>query len=78
MLQGLQFLAEAFDWSSRVLRFGTLIALIGLPIVLVLAWYHGERGHQRPIRSELAILALPDAKSANTYREFIEHLPLLL
>ena len=58
LLQGLQFLAEAFDWPSRILRFGTLIALIGLPIVLVLAWYHGERGHQRPIRSELAILAL--------------------
>jgi len=58
LLQGLQFLGEAFHWSSRVLQFGTLIALISLPIVLVLAWYHGERGHQRPIRSELAILAL--------------------
>jgi tetratricopeptide (TPR) repeat protein len=56
--QGLQFLAEAFDWSSRVLQFGTLIALIGLPIVLVLAWYHGDRGHQRPLRTEIAILAL--------------------
>jgi pimeloyl-ACP methyl ester carboxylesterase len=41
-----------------VLRFGTLIALIGLPIVLVLAWYHGDRGHQRPLRTEIAILAL--------------------
>ena len=58
LLQGLQFLAEAFDWSSRVLQFGTLIALIGLPIVLVLAWYHGDRGHQRPLRTEIAILAL--------------------
>jgi TolB-like protein/Flp pilus assembly protein TadD len=58
LLQGLQFLAEAFDWSSRVLRFGTLIALIGLLIVLVLAWYHGERGEQRVRRSELAIIVL--------------------
>jgi len=58
LLQGLQFLAEAFDWSSRVLQLGTLIALIGLPIVLVLAWYHGDRGHQRPLRTEIAILAL--------------------
>jgi len=48
LLQGLQFLAEAFDWSSRVLQFGTLIALIGLPIVLMLAWYHGDRAQQRP------------------------------
>ena len=58
LLQGLQFVAEAFDWSSRVLQFGTLIALIGLPIILVLAWYHGDRGHQRPLRTEIAILAL--------------------
>jgi TolB-like protein/Flp pilus assembly protein TadD len=58
LLQGLQFLAEAFDWSSRVLQFGTLIALTGLPVVLVLAWYHGDRGHQRPLRTEIAILAL--------------------
>jgi len=58
LLQGLQFLAEAFDWSSRVLQLGTLIALIGLPIVLVLAWYHGDRGEQRPRRTEVAVIAL--------------------
>jgi len=58
LLQGLQFLAEAFQWPSRVLQLGTLVALIGLPIVLVLAWYHGDRGHQRPLRTEIAILAL--------------------
>ena len=29
-----------------------------MPIVLVLAWYHGDRGHQKPVPAELAILAL--------------------
>jgi TolB-like protein/Tfp pilus assembly protein PilF len=57
-LQGLQFLAEAFGWSSRVLQLGTVAALIGLPIVLVLAWYHGDRGEQRVTRTELAIVTL--------------------
>jgi TolB-like protein len=30
--------------------------LVGLPIALVLAWYHGDRGHQRVSGRELAIL----------------------
>jgi TolB-like protein/Tfp pilus assembly protein PilF len=58
LLQGLQFLAEAFAWPSHVLRLGAVTALIGLPIVLVLAWYHGERGEQRVSRVELAIVTL--------------------
>ena len=58
LLQGLQFLAEAFDWPSRVLQLGTVAALIGLPIVLVLAWYHGDRGQQRVSRIELTIVTL--------------------
>jgi TolB-like protein/tetratricopeptide (TPR) repeat protein len=58
LLQGVQFLAEAFEWSSRVLQLGTVAALIGLPIVLIIAWYHGDRGEQRVTRTELAIVTL--------------------
>ena len=54
LLQGLQFLAETYEWSSRVLKLSTLAFLIGLPIVLVLAWYHGDRGEQRIKGTELA------------------------
>jgi hypothetical protein len=57
-LQGVQFLAEAFGWSSRLPQLGTVAALVGLPIVLVLAWYHGDSGEQRVTRTELAIVAL--------------------
>jgi hypothetical protein len=32
--------------------------LVGLPVALTLAWYHGDRGQQRVTRIELAILAL--------------------
>ena len=31
---------------------------LGLPIVVMLAWYHGDRGQQRITRSELAVLTL--------------------
>jgi hypothetical protein len=57
-LQGVQFLAEAFEWSSRVLKLSTLAFVLGLPVVLVLAWYHGDRGEQRLSRTELVILTL--------------------
>jgi len=36
----------------------TVALLIGLPIVLVLAWYHGDKGEQRVTRMELAILTM--------------------
>jgi hypothetical protein len=47
LLQGVQFLAEAFEWPTRVLKLSTFALLVGLPIVLVVAWYHGDRGEQR-------------------------------
>jgi TolB-like protein len=58
LLQGLQFLAETYEWSSRVLKLSTLAFLIGLPIALVLAWYHGDRGEQRIRGTELAIITI--------------------
>jgi TolB-like protein/Tfp pilus assembly protein PilF len=58
LLQVLQFLAETYDWPGRLLKLSTLGFLIGLPIVLVLAWYHGDRGEQRIRGSEIAILSL--------------------
>jgi adenylate cyclase len=58
LLQVLQFLTETYDWPTRVLKLSTLGFLIGLPIVLVLAWYHGDRGEQRIHGSEVAIIFL--------------------
>jgi TolB-like protein/Tfp pilus assembly protein PilF len=58
LLQVLQFLADTYDWPAQVLRLVTLALAIGLPIALTLAWYHGDRGHQKPVRTELAIIAL--------------------
>ena len=43
---------------SQFQQLTTLALLIGLPVVLVLAWYHGDRGQQRISTPELAILTL--------------------
>ncbi|MCX7055383.1 MAG: hypothetical protein NTU56_14485, partial [Proteobacteria bacterium] len=58
LLQVLQFLADTYEWPSQVLRLVTLAFAVGLPIVVTLAWFHGDRGHQRATRAELVILTL--------------------
>ena len=57
-LQGLEYVSESFHWPRTVPQFALLALLIGLPIVLVLAWYHGDRGQQRITTPEFAILTL--------------------
>lgn len=44
--------------AAAIKRIALLLLLIGLPIVVVLAWYHGDRGEQRVTRVELTILTL--------------------
>jgi len=46
-LHGLEYVGEAFHWLEQLRQIALLALLIGLPIVLVLAWYHGDRGAQR-------------------------------
>jgi len=57
-LQGLSYLSTVFAWSPQLQRFATVAFLVGLPIALVLAWYHGDRGHQRVSGREFAILTV--------------------
>ena len=57
-LQGLAYVSELLEWPAQLQKLTGLALLIGLPVVLVLAWYHGDRGEQRVRRAELAILTL--------------------
>ena len=50
--------AETFHWPEQLRQIAFLALLIGLPVVLVLAWYHGDRGQQRISTPEFAILTL--------------------
>jgi TolB-like protein/tetratricopeptide (TPR) repeat protein len=58
LLQVLEYLEEAFDWPGQLRQLWILLLLIGLPITLVVAWYHGERGEQHVRGTELAIIAV--------------------
>ena len=56
LLQGLAYLSELFHWPDQLQRLTTAAFLAGLPVALVLAWYHGDRGHQRVSGREFSIL----------------------
>ena len=57
-LQGLEYVSDAFHWPEQLRQIALLALLIGLPVVLVLAWYHGDRGEQRVGGAELTIITL--------------------
>src|SRR5688572_933881 len=57
LLQGIDFLVDAFHWPDAAKQITTIALAIGLPVALVLAWYHGDRGQQRVGGTELTILA---------------------
>jgi len=57
-LQGLAYVSSLLEWPAQLQKLTGLALLIGLPVVLVLAWFHGDRGHRRVTRTELAILTL--------------------
>jgi hypothetical protein len=49
---------KVVQWARQIRQCATLVALIGLPVVLVIGWYHGDRGQQRISTPELATLTL--------------------
>jgi TolB-like protein len=58
LLQGLAYVSAVFQWPAYLQRPATVAFLAGLPIALVLAWYHGDRGHQHVGGRELSILTV--------------------
>jgi TolB-like protein/Tfp pilus assembly protein PilF len=58
LLQGIGFAADAFHWPDAIKQVALLLLLLGLPVVVILAWYHGDKGQQRVTRTELAILTV--------------------
>jgi TolB-like protein/Tfp pilus assembly protein PilF len=68
LLQGLEYVSGLYDWSRQYQQIAMLVLLIGIPIVLVLAWYHGDRGQQHfsAARGSVAEPAPAATKSAAT------------
>jgi TolB-like protein/cytochrome c-type biogenesis protein CcmH/NrfG len=58
LLQVIGFAADAFHWPDVTKQLSMLALAIGIPVVMTLAWYHGDRGEQSVTRAELAVLTL--------------------
>src|SRR5437870_12477117 len=57
LLQGIDIVAQQFGWPEGVRRGITLAFVVGFFVMLVLAWYHGERGLPRVTGTELLMFA---------------------
>lgn len=53
-----EVIAEPWGVPLHWIRVLHMVLMAGLPLVLTLAWFHGDRGHQRVRRSEALILLL--------------------
>jgi TolB-like protein len=54
---GQELMAEAFDWPHLVGRILMSVLVLGLPVVVTLAWYHGHKGLKRVSQGELMIVS---------------------
>jgi len=58
LLQVLEYLGETYGWPPAIRQVATPALALGVLFVIVLAWYHGDKGEQRATRAELAMLVL--------------------
>lgn len=58
VLQGIEYAVETFHWTDVIRQQATLVVMLGFPVVVVTAWYHGDRGQQRVKVTEFVIVAL--------------------
>jgi TolB-like protein len=58
LLHGVTLLSDALEWPHVVVRSVTLLLILGVPVVPILAWYHGVRALRHVSGSELIIIAL--------------------
>ena len=50
--------SESFEWPRSVARISMLLLVLGLPVVMTLAWYHGMRASRRISGPELTIISI--------------------
>jgi len=57
-LEVLGFVADHFGWHAVIVQGATITLGMGVPVVMVLAWFHGEKGRQRLGRLEGLLLGV--------------------
>jgi TolB-like protein len=68
---GVVLTSEAFDWPHAVARISMLLLALGLPVVMTLAWYHGERASRRISGPELTIISILLVMSSLLFYVFV-------
>src|SRR5258708_4254389 len=58
LLHGAGMLRESLGWPHAVLRLFTLLLILGIPLVITVAWYHGAFARRRVSGTEIMIIAL--------------------
>ncbi len=58
LLDGTKILSDTFEWPHLVARAVAALLILGLPLVITLAWYHGHRALRRVSGAELTIITV--------------------
>jgi hypothetical protein len=58
LLHSAEMLGNSLGWSHGLLRLFTLLLILGVPVVIIVSWYHGARGQRRVSGTELMIIAI--------------------
>ncbi len=69
LLEAVGFLQDNYALSPKLVDVTLLLLVLGFPAVLIIAWYHGEKGHQQVVKTELSLLlTLAVLAAVGTYR----------
>ena len=63
---------EAFEWPQFVQRVTMLLLILGMPLVVTVAWYHGERASRSFSTAEFSILSAILVVGAMLFYVFVE------
>src|ERR1700676_4415020 len=68
---GVTLTREAFEWPQAVERISMPLLVLGLPMVMTFAWYHGARASRNFSQAELSILAALLVRSSLLFYVFV-------
>jgi TolB-like protein/Tfp pilus assembly protein PilF len=58
LLHSAEMLGNSLGWSHGLLRLFTLLLILGVPVVIIVSWYHGARAARRVSGAELMIITI--------------------
>src|SRR5688572_7647180 len=58
LAHGAELVTHALHWPDGVWRGVVLMLIVGFPIAVTLAWYHGHKGLTKMSQGELAIVSV--------------------